>query len=163
REDLLAALRRSKQLGRKLVLASASDRAIAERIATHLGLFDEVFSSDGQANLRAATKRERLALAYAEDGFDYVRDSRDHLMVCEGAMRAFLVSSTRRAAEIARSRGKIPAVSGRPGLLAALRKELRLHQWAKNALVVVAVVFAPGLPPLGLIGPALTAAFAFSL
>ena len=163
REDLVAALRRSKALGRKLVLAAASDRAIAERVALHLGLFDEVVSSDGEANLRAATKRERLAHEYGDGGFDYVGDSHADLMVCERASRGFLVSSTRRVAELARKRNNITVVSSRPSWLRALRKELRLHQWAKNALVVLPVVLAPGLPQLTLITRALTAALAFSL
>jgi 4-hydroxybenzoate polyprenyltransferase len=49
------------------------------------------------------------------------------------------------------------------GLLRALYKELRLHQWAKNALVVMPVLLAPGLPQLGLLADALIAALCVSL
>lgn len=164
REDLLAALRRSKQSGRKLVLASASDRAIADRVAHHLGLFDEVVSSDGQANLRAAIKREHLALVYAGSGFDYVGDSHADLTVFERATRGFMVAGTARLAALAQRQSNVTVVSlSRPSLWRALRNELRLHQWAKNALVVLPVVLAPGLPQFTLIGRALTAALAFSL
>jgi 4-hydroxybenzoate polyprenyltransferase len=48
-------------------------------------------------------------------------------------------------------------------MLRALIKELRIHQWAKNALVVLPVVLAPGLPSAELIARALLAALAFSL
>ena len=48
-------------------------------------------------------------------------------------------------------------------MLRALIKELRLHQWAKNALVALPVVLAPGVPSAELIGRALLAALAFSL
>jgi 4-hydroxybenzoate polyprenyltransferase len=51
----------------------------------------------------------------------------------------------------------------RPGLLAALVKELRPHQWAKNALVLVPAVLAPGLPDPSLLSRGLLAAFTFSL
>ncbi len=49
------------------------------------------------------------------------------------------------------------------GLVHALFKELRVHQWAKNALVALPVVLAPGAPSLPLVWSALLAALAFSL
>jgi 4-hydroxybenzoate polyprenyltransferase/phosphoserine phosphatase len=163
REDLLAALRRLKLSGRKLVLATAADREIAESVAQHLGLFDEVFSSDGRANLRASVKCERLARTYAASGFDYVGDSHADLSVFERATRGFLVSSTSRLAELARRKGNVLVVSLRPSLIRALYRELRVHQWAKNALVVLPVMLAPSLPEPATIGRALLAALAFSL
>lgn len=42
-------------------------------------------------------------------------------------------------------------------------KELRIHQWSKNALVIVPVVLAPGLPRLDTLVSALLAAFCVSL
>lgn len=45
----------------------------------------------------------------------------------------------------------------------ALIKELRIHQWSKNALVALPVVLAPGIPSLPLVWNALLAALAFSL
>jgi len=163
REDLLAALRRLKQSGRKLVLATAADREIAERVAKHLGLFDEVVSSDGRANLRAAAKCEHLARTYAASGFDYVGDSHADLHVFPRATRGFLVGSSERLAELARSHANVVVVGSRPSLLRALFKELRVHQWAKNALVVLPVMLAPGLPERAHIASALLAALAFSL
>jgi 4-hydroxybenzoate polyprenyltransferase len=160
RQDLLEALQRLKQSGRKLVLATAADDAIAQGVAQHLGLFDEVLASDGQANLRAAAKRERLVLAYAQSGFDYVGDSHADLSVFERATRGFLVGPSARVAAQARN---VTIVSSRPSVLRALVKELRVHQWAKNALVVLPVVLAPGVPTFELVSRALLAALAFSL
>ena len=48
-------------------------------------------------------------------------------------------------------------------MLRALIKQLRVHQWAKNALVALPVVLAPGRPTGPMVGLALLAAFAFSL
>jgi len=50
-----------------------------------------------------------------------------------------------------------------PSLPHALVKELRIHQWAKNALVALPVVLAPGLPSGEVLGRAAMAAGAFSL
>jgi 4-hydroxybenzoate polyprenyltransferase len=51
----------------------------------------------------------------------------------------------------------------RRGRILAAVKVLRPHQWAKNALVVLPVLLAPGLPSLHLLLSAVLAAVAFSL
>ncbi len=48
-------------------------------------------------------------------------------------------------------------------MLRALIKEIRPHQWAKNALVVLPVLLAPGLPKPELMLRGIIAAFTFSL
>ncbi|MFO0694537.1 MAG: UbiA family prenyltransferase [Polyangiales bacterium] len=50
----------------------------------------------------------------------------------------------------------------RPGFVRALIAQLRIHQWAKNALVVVPVLLAPGVPSNRVIAHALLAALTFS-
>ena len=47
REDFVAWLRAQKEVGRRLVLATASDGELARAVAGHVGLFDEVVASDG--------------------------------------------------------------------------------------------------------------------
>lgn len=163
REDLLSALKRSKQCGRKLVLVTAADRDVATRVAAHVGLFDEVFSSEGGENLKASTKRDRLVQLYGAEGFDYVGDSGADLTVFEGAARGFLVGANDWVAARAAHNRKVVLVSKRPSVLRALIKELRIHQWAKNALVVLPVVLAPGLPQPGVLMRACIGALAFSL
>jgi 4-hydroxybenzoate polyprenyltransferase len=54
-------------------------------------------------------------------------------------------------------------LSEQSGLLKALVRELRPHQWSKNALVLVPVVLAPGLPNLSQLSRGVLAAFTFSL
>src|SRR6266567_4972733 len=43
-------LRDAKRQGRRLILASASDHDLANAVAKHVGLFDEVLASDGRRN-----------------------------------------------------------------------------------------------------------------
>ena len=61
--------------GRKLILATASDRLVAEVIAAHVGLFDDVMGSDGNINLRDHKKAEALIARYGEKGFGYAGNS----------------------------------------------------------------------------------------
>ncbi len=48
--------------GRTLVLATASDRIIAEQVAGHVGLFSDVMASDSSFNLRGERRRGRHSL-----------------------------------------------------------------------------------------------------
>jgi 4-hydroxybenzoate polyprenyltransferase len=163
REDLLIALKESRVRGRKLILATAADHQVAERIAAHLSLFDDVFASDGQENLKAHAKRERLKSAYGEGGFDYVGDSSADMAIFEAAARGYLVSASATTSARAVRLGKVAVVSQRPSVLRALIKQLRLHQWAKNALVVLPVLLAPEALELRVLLHAAIAALAFSL
>jgi 4-hydroxybenzoate polyprenyltransferase len=163
REELVSALRVAKIRGRKLALATAADRDVAERVAGHLALFDDIFASDGKENLKAHHKRERLIEAYGARGFDYVGDSGADLSVFAQAERGFLVGASAPVAALARRAGNVDVVSRRPSILRAIIKQMRPHQWSKNALVVLPVLLSPGLPPPELVRNGLLAMLAFSL
>ncbi len=146
RKELIAALRESREVGRRLVLATAADRRIAEDVASHLGLFDEVHASDGELNLKAHHKRDLLQSKYGAGGFDYVGDSSADESILRVAARGYLVGAAAGAARAAERLPKVLLVSRRPSLLRALLKELRPHQWAKNALVLLPILLSPTLP-----------------
>jgi 4-hydroxybenzoate polyprenyltransferase/phosphoglycolate phosphatase-like HAD superfamily hydrolase len=161
REDLVSALQISKQRGRKLVLVTAADSDVAQKVAAHVGLFDEVYSSDGEENLKASHKSKRLVELYGVGGYDYIGDAAADLPVFANAARGFLISA--KGSVASRVSTNVMLVSRRPSIARALFKELRVHQWAKNALVVLPVFLAPGLPKLETIARSALAAFAFSL
>lgn len=75
-QRLLAWLRQEKARGRRLALATATDRKIADDIAAHVGVFDDVFASDGVTNLKSARKGEALSAAYPEGFVCRQRDCR---------------------------------------------------------------------------------------
>jgi apolipoprotein N-acyltransferase len=95
-QKFLAWLREEKKSGRKIILATASDGHMAQPVADHLGLFDEVLASDGRTNLRAQAKRRVLTEKFGERGFDYAGNSRDDLIVWRGARAAIVVNARRR-------------------------------------------------------------------
>jgi 4-hydroxybenzoate polyprenyltransferase/phosphoserine phosphatase len=151
RESLVAVLRGERARGRRIVLATASDELLAVRVATRLGLFEDVLASDGTCNLGGEAKRDELVARYGERGFDYVGDRRADLPVFRSARRAIL------AGPAVRLRGAVEAagtsVAGelpdRPVGAGVLLSALRLRQWVKNVLVFVPLVtghvFAPAV------------------
>src|ERR1700755_1196229 len=54
--ELIAYLKKKRQEGHPLVLATAADARVAYAVADHLALFDEVICSDGIRNLKGDEK-----------------------------------------------------------------------------------------------------------
>jgi len=128
---------------RPLVLCTASDEKLATGVAAHLGLFDAVLASDGHRNLSGPAKAALLCERYGARGFDYAGNERKDLAVWAQARAAIVANAP---ASLARAAGKLctldrhwPAEGNRWTLWA---RELRLHQWLKNLLILVPMLAA---------------------
>jgi 4-hydroxybenzoate polyprenyltransferase len=162
RGELVDALQRAATAGRKLFLSTAADARVANAVAEHLGFFEGVLASDGTQNLKAGHKREALEARFGRRGFDYIGDSSADLVVFEGAERGYLVDASSSVA----ARGAAPnvrVVSTRKSRAKAAFKALRVHQWSKNALVLLPVVLAPIRPTFAVLEHAALAMVALSL
>jgi 4-hydroxybenzoate polyprenyltransferase len=149
-ESLLDWLRTQRSGGRPLILCTACDRSIAERIAEHLGIFDGVIASDGIANLSGTRKAQRLEQLFGRGGFDYVGNSSADLPVWARARRAVVVNASGTLARKAQALCEVERVFP-PGArgLSAWRRVLRVHQWAKNLLLLVPLLAAHQVFDLG--------------
>src|SRR3954463_596273 len=96
RPEVLALVRQARGFGRRVVLATASNQQLAQAVADHLGLFDEVLASSETSNLKGASKTAVLTSRYGPAGFDYVGDSEADLPVWAEAREAYLVCPSRR-------------------------------------------------------------------
>lgn len=127
--------------GGHVVLVTAANQAIAERIAAHLGLFDAVHGSDGVVNLKGPEKAAMIAQISGGAPYAYIGDSAADLPVWDGAARAITVDAPadlRRRLEEAGGAVRHLESGARHAYLAALRP----HQWLKNLLVFIPVVAA---------------------
>lgn len=144
REPVLAFLREERARGRRIVLATASWGALADRVAAHLGLFDEVLATGRDANLKGEAKASRLEAHCGGAGFDYVGDSRADFPVWLRSRYAYVVDSGGSirgsmppGVEVRRVFGPAARPGGHP-----VARALRPHQWAKNLLVFVPLAAA---------------------
>jgi len=162
--ELLSWLRQQKADGRTLVLCTASDRSIADAVAAHLGIFDEVIASDGLINLAGKSKAELLERRFGHLGFDYVGNSSADLAVWERANRAVVVNASADLAKRVETVCKVQQVFSREllGLMTFL-SVLRVHQWLKNLLLFVPVVAAHQLMVTDNLSTLALAFFSFSL
>lgn len=149
--------------GGRVALVTASNQHLAEDIARHLNLFDEVHGSDAMVNLKGARKASFLTDRYGERGFDYIGDAEADLPVWEKAARAILVSVPRtlRVRVEALGREIIDLPTQLPQAKAYARV-MRPHQWLKNLLVFLPLMAAHQLDMVTMAQAAL-AFVAFSL
>ena len=164
KETVLGELRAAKARGAHVVLATASDRRLADAIANHLGLFDEVLASDGETNLKGAAKADLLVEKFGQGGFAYIGDSSADLTVWENSSEAISID----APATLRGRIKAPNVrhleeaGGEGREMEAAFRALRPHQWLKNLLVFIPMMLAHDFTGSALFA-ALLAFAAFSL
>lgn len=145
-EDLIELIRAERARGRKVYLASASDRRYVLALADHLGLFDGVFASDGTTNLSGAEKARLLCREFGSKGFDYAGNSRIDLAIWTQARKAILVDASAQLRHAAsRCCEQVEEVSPprtRKDLWAGYGRAMRLHQWLKNLLVFLPALTA---------------------
>ncbi len=142
--DLLDWLRAEKLTGRRLVLATASHRVLAEQVAQHLNLFDEVLATQGDINLKSTAKAQALVDRFGEGGFDYVGNDWPDVQVWAKAHTAHVVDAASSLLSRTQAQGNVGQVfnSNMPSKLVAMLKAMRLHQWMKNLLVFVPLMAA---------------------
>ena len=142
-EDVLDYVRNWRQEGGRTALVTASDQALADSIASHLDLFDEVHGSDGNQNLKGKCKAEFLDDRFGSTGFAYMGDSYADIAVWEISSLAITVSADAALrAKAEQAAGVFEHISPPNHAMRAYAKALRPHQWLKNTLVFLPMIAA---------------------
>jgi 4-hydroxybenzoate polyprenyltransferase/phosphoserine phosphatase len=149
-EAVLDLVRRAKAEGRRTALVTATHQRQADAVAEATGLFDEVFGTNGDGNLKGEAKARFLTGRYGAKGFDYVGDSRADIPVWAAARKAITVGASPalvRAAEAANP--DVTHIDPPKGRARAMLRAMRPHQWSKNALLFLPVLAAHDPGALG--------------
>lgn len=143
-KGLLARLNEQKALGRKLVLATASHKLLAEKVVAHVGLFDEILATEGTVNLKGTKKRDALIERFGEGGFDYIGNDQPDMPVWQSARKAYVVSSSPGLINAVKTLGNFEEAlpPEQPPFVRSLLNALRLHQWIKNFLIFIPLLAA---------------------
>jgi len=140
---VIAFIERWRKSGGHTALVTASDQGLAEAIALHLGIFDEVHGSDGKLNLKGERKGEFLEERFGLKGFAYMGDAAADLPVWKRAAKAITVNAQaglRREAE--RACDTVEHLETEKQSVKPYIKALRPHQWLKNSLVFMPMLAA---------------------
>lgn len=162
REPLLDYLRKEKQNGRKIVLATAAHRSIAQDVANHLDLFDQVLATEAGHNLKGKAKLHAIQEKVGQS-FVYVGDSQADVPIWKAAEAAVLVNVSGNTAQVVRRDVQIEREFPDEGVgLGIWIKALRVHQWLKNLLLFVPLLTAFSFFDLSKLTAMAVAVLAFS-
>jgi 4-hydroxybenzoate polyprenyltransferase len=141
RADLLQWLREERARGRRVVLLADGDPALAEQVAAHLELFDEVARTDGGGSA-AERKRRALVERFGERGFDYAGSDAADMPVWETSRGAIVVGDRKLNDRVGRTGRLLHFFAAPKPTLRTWIKAIRLHQWVKNALIFLPALLA---------------------
>jgi 4-hydroxybenzoate polyprenyltransferase len=136
-------LKEQHGLGRRVILATASDYRIAKAVQTHFSFISEVLATSQNANenLKGSNKAKILRERYGAQGYDYIGNDFNDIPVWESSKDIILVNDFSRPL-LKQQVEKIKPVSIffplKENRLKTITRGLRLKQWSKNLLV-----FAP--------------------
>lgn len=142
-DAVLGILYKARDSGRPIYLASASHERFVNAIAVHLGIFDGVFATTPSLNLSGAAKAQCLVDNFGLGKFDYIGNDGADLPVWKVARQPIAIRTSRSVT--AKLRDMAPNAQildhERPSLT-SWKKQLRVHQYAKNALVFLPMLAA---------------------
>ncbi|MFN3307259.1 MAG: UbiA family prenyltransferase [Candidatus Kapaibacteriota bacterium] len=164
REEVLSYLKQEKEKGNRLVLVTASNIKIANGINNYLKLFDEVYGSNSNLNLKGKNKAKFLEQKFGRNRFIYIGDSIADLPIWKIAKKSLLVSNGKTINLLLQKRKNFS------GNLLSYRtkiedffKLIRLHQWIKNLLLFLPLILAHEFGSISIIGRSTLAFVSFSL
>lgn len=158
---LLIWLAQQRDAGAMLILATASDKRIANAVADHLGIFDQVLGTEG-SNLSSRRKRTALVERFGERRYEYIGNSSADLQVWRSAAVIHVANPERGVLSAAKKIGSVATVfENRPPYVRTLIKALRIHQWAKNLLLFVPLLASHRIMETSLLLSGLLAFIAF--
>ena len=162
-EPVLDLIRREAAAGRTVLLVTGAHERMAQDVASHVGLFHEVFATNGSEHLVGSSKAGMLTARFGVKGFDYIGDSMNDMAAFRNCRQAYVASSSARL-DHQLKRASITAVFLRPEVppkrWLGLLKAVRPKQWVKNVLVFVPVLLGHRFTDLGAV---LNSTFTFGL
>ncbi|MFG6661016.1 UbiA family prenyltransferase [Sulfitobacter sp. 915] len=156
-------IHRWRARGGRTALVTASDVEQARSIAAHLDIFDEVYGSDGNRNLKGPEKARFLNQTFGMRGYDYIADASADMAVWKDARRSITVNAPDALRKQVDGLGQ-----GSEHLETTTRSgkfychALRPHQWLKNILVFIPMLAGHQINAVSVF-QSLLAFFAFSV
>jgi len=140
-KKIIEYIREHHSNGGRTVLVTATNHTLAKNISEYLKIFDEVFGSSDDKNLKDLVKAKFLVDRYGENNFYYMGDSKADLSVWQVSSKIITVnavSSLRKKTE--KLDKPFEHLETKKSSLYLYLTALRPHQWLKNILI-----FAPML------------------
>ncbi len=142
--EVIDFLNEAKNAGARIVLATASTENVANKIANHLGIFDEVLASSNTLNLKGRLKATAIIEHFPLGNVAYIGNDPSDVHVWNVVKAVYVVNATRSlSAFVMRSYDNAFEI-GKPQQIrpSTILKAIRIHQWVKNTLVFTPLIAA---------------------
>jgi 4-hydroxybenzoate polyprenyltransferase len=162
-DAVLTVIKQAKGNGRRVYLATAADRRVADAFVESVGEFDGVFASEQNINLKGKAKVDRLVEEFGLQGFDYIGNAVEDIPVWRVARTAIISRAPPHL--VRRVSSELPSavvLSAHTSTVGSYFRALRPHQWLKNGLVALPAIAGHDLSFSSLV-IVLTAIASFSL
>ena len=163
--ELIHYLEEEKKSGRTIILCTGSWQNLADKVAAKFAFFTEAHGSDQNVNLTGASKAKFLVERYGEKNFSYVGNETLDLKIWQHAKSAVVISSSSALAEKTSAVCTVEKTFAGSGGLSfrSVLKQIRIHQWVKNALIFVPLITSHQLSDANLFFNATIAFIAYGL
>ncbi len=163
-EEIVSFLRQEKIKGRKIVLATASSKIVAQRIADYLDIFSDVIGSTENINYKGSRKAAALVARWGKRGFSYLGNAATDVPVWQRARDGMVASNSSSVIHQAQQATEITHIFTPPKVTTAQWLSLlRVYQWVKNLLLFLPLIAAHKIRELPLVVDVVLAFGAFSL
>jgi 4-hydroxybenzoate polyprenyltransferase/phosphoserine phosphatase len=140
-ETILGLIEGARAAGRRVYLASASNAKFVSAVADHVGLFSGWFASDASTNMSGHKKADLLVQTFGERGFEYIGNDKADLPIWAAASKRIGIRTPPRLRDKLAALG-VDVVETPKATMKPWAKLIRVHQYAKNALVFVPLLAA---------------------
>ena len=148
-KKILNLLKEERKLGRPLVLATATNLSIANKISDYLKLFDIVIASSS-SNIKGSLKLKALKKAGIQK-FDYIGNSHADIPLWESSRNIFLANKNRLIIKSLIKRDRTFISLDEKSSFMNYLNALRPHHWLKNLLLFVPIISSKNLDNISMI------------
>ena len=143
-DDVIEYVKKQRNSGRQTILVTASDKKLANDIASYLGIFDKVYASDAEINLKGRVKAEKLVSEYGEQGFTYIGNDIADLHVWKHADVAVIAGSNTSLADKISKNVNVEILESKnlESNIKLFSRAARPYQWVKNILIFIPLLLA---------------------
>lgn len=138
RPEVIKFIQDRKKQGDILVIASASPWRWVEAVANYLGLFDHIIASEN-VNTKGAAKLSRIREITGNAPFTYIGDSFADIPIWNASQEAVLVNPSALVRKSVQA-SQVTVIEDSKNIFRGIRKQIRVYQWVKNALVFLPVM-----------------------
>lgn len=140
-QEVINKIKELKTSGNKVYLVTASPQKIADNVGKYIDLFDGVYGSSKNVNLKGEEKKSFLNKKFGKKNYQYFGNSFDDINVWKDSNRAYLVNASTRVKNIIKKE-KIPfeIMDSSKNMLEIFMSAIRVKQWIKNILIFIPIV-----------------------